>query len=60
MITMPVLQTELLDLLRELHGTDVKLIIGGGFGIYLRDRSEINSHNPREWSQQACGLIRTV
>ena len=36
MITMSVLQTGLLDLLHELHGTDVKLIIGGGFGIYLK------------------------
>jgi hypothetical protein len=33
---MPVLQAELIDLLHELHGTDVKLIIGGGFGIYLK------------------------
>ncbi|MDP2863478.1 MAG: hypothetical protein Q8N95_11860 [Desulfobacterales bacterium] len=33
---MPALQKELLDLLHELHGTDVKLIIGGGFGIYLK------------------------
>ncbi|MFO7666297.1 MAG: hypothetical protein R6V76_06750 [Desulfobacterales bacterium] len=33
---MPTLKTELLDLLHELHGTDVKLIIGGGFGIYLK------------------------
>ena len=36
MIAMPALQTELLDLLHELHGTDVKVIIGGGFGIYLK------------------------
>jgi hypothetical protein len=36
MITMSGLQTALLDLLSELHGTDVKLIIGGGFGIYLK------------------------
>ncbi len=37
MITMPDLQTALLDLLYEVQGSDVKLIIGGGFGIYLRD-----------------------
>ena len=30
------IQTALLDLLHELHGTEVKLIIGGGYGIYLR------------------------
>lgn len=32
----PYLNTALLDLLHELHNTDVKLIIGGGYGIYLR------------------------
>ena len=36
MITMPDLQTALLDLLHEVKGTDIKLIIGGGFGIYLK------------------------
>ena len=36
MITMPDLQTALLDLLHEVRGTDIKLIIGGGFGIYLK------------------------
>jgi hypothetical protein len=36
MITIPDLQTALLDLLHEVHGTDIKLIIGGGFGIYLK------------------------
>lgn len=36
MITMPDLQTALLDLLYELQGSDIKLIIGGGFGIYLK------------------------
>ncbi len=36
MITMPDLQTALLDLLHEVQGTDIKLIIGGGFGIYLK------------------------
>jgi hypothetical protein len=36
MITMPDLQTALLDLLYEVKGTDIKLIIGGGFGIYLK------------------------
>jgi hypothetical protein len=36
MITMPNLQTALLDLLHEVKNTDIKLIIGGGFGIYLK------------------------
>ncbi len=36
MITMPDLQTALLDLLHEVKGTDIKLIIGGGFGTYLK------------------------
>jgi len=37
MITMPSLQTALLDLLHEIQGTEVKLIIGGGYGIYLKN-----------------------
>jgi hypothetical protein len=37
MITMPELQTALLDLLYEVQGTAVKLIIGGGYGIYLKN-----------------------
>jgi hypothetical protein len=36
MITIPDLQTSLLDLLHEIKRTDIKLIIGGGFGIYLK------------------------
>ncbi len=36
MITIPDLQTALLDLLHEVQGTDIRLIIGGGFGIYLK------------------------
>ena len=36
MITIPDLQISLLDLLFEIEGTDIKLIIGGGFGIYLK------------------------
>jgi len=36
MITIPDLQTSLLDLLHEMKTTDIKLIIGGGFGIYLK------------------------
>jgi hypothetical protein len=36
MITIPDLQTSLLDLLFEIEGTDIRLIVGGGFGIYLK------------------------
>jgi len=36
MITIPDLQTALLDLLHELEGSEIKLIIGGGYGIYLK------------------------
>lgn len=36
MITISDLQTALLDLLYKVQGTDIKLIIGGGFGIYLK------------------------
>ena len=36
MITIPDLQTALLDLLFEIEGTEIKLIIGGAFGIYLK------------------------
>jgi hypothetical protein len=36
MITIPDLKTSLLDLLHEIGGTEIKLIIGGGFGIYLK------------------------
>lgn len=33
---MPTLTTALLDLLKEIEGANVPLIIGGGYGIYLR------------------------
>ncbi len=36
MIKISDLQTSLLDLLHEIEGTGIKLIIGGGFGIYLK------------------------
>jgi hypothetical protein len=36
MITIPDLRTALLDLLHEVQDTDIKLIIGGGYGIYLK------------------------
>lgn len=37
MITILDLQTALLDLLYEVRGTEVKLIVGGGYGIYLKN-----------------------
>jgi hypothetical protein len=36
MITIPDLKTALIELLHEIKDTDIKLIIGGGFGIYLK------------------------
>jgi hypothetical protein len=36
MITISNLQTSLLDLLHEVEGADIKVIVGGGFGIYLK------------------------
>jgi hypothetical protein len=36
MITITDLQTALLDLLQEIRGSEIRLIIGGGFGIYLK------------------------
>ena len=36
MITIIHLQTSLLDLLHEIKGTDIKPILGGGFGLYLK------------------------
>lgn len=36
MITIVDLQTSLLDLLHEIEGSEIKVIIGGGFGIYLK------------------------
>jgi hypothetical protein len=36
MITIVDLQTSLLDLLYEIEGSEIKVIIGGGFGIYLK------------------------
>jgi len=36
MITIADLQTSLIELLHEIEGSEVKVIIGGGFGIYLK------------------------
>ena len=54
MITIPDLQTSLLDLLREIEGSEVKVIIGGGFGIYLKAvhvRKEGSRTLLREWPE---------
>jgi len=37
MITIPDLQTALLDLLYEIKDSGINLIVGGGFGIYLKE-----------------------
>jgi hypothetical protein len=36
MITITDLQTALLDLLQKVHDSEIRLIAGGGFGIYLK------------------------
>ena len=36
MITIPDLKTSLLDLLYEIKNTDISVIVGGGFGIFLK------------------------
>lgn len=38
MITIPDLQTALLDLLHETRKDDLALIVGGGFGLYLKSK----------------------
>jgi hypothetical protein len=43
---MPTLRTGLLDLLHALRDTDIQLIIGGGFGIYLRTQ-HVLAQRPR-------------
>jgi hypothetical protein len=39
------LTSALLDLLHELEDADIKLIVGGGFGIYLRYREFLRTHS---------------
>ena len=36
MVTIPDLKSSLLYLLHEVEGEDIRLIIGGGFGIFLK------------------------
>lgn len=54
MITIPSLRTALLDLLHEIHSDDIRLIIGGGFGIYLKTEhvQHLNARTLlREWPE---------
>jgi hypothetical protein len=54
MITIPDLETSLLDILDEIEGTDIKLIAGGGFGIYLKTNyvQRLNRHTLlQEWPE---------
>lgn len=48
------LTTALLDLSHELEGTDLRLIVGGGFGIYLKYRDLLKAGSRtllREWPE---------
>lgn len=47
MITIPDLKTSLLDLLHEIKETDISIVVGGGFGIYLKRSTERNTHTFR-------------
>ena len=54
MITMPDLKTALLELLYEIRDDDLKLIVGGGYGIYLkREHLRISGQRTlyREWPE---------
>ena len=49
------LKTALLDILNEIQGTDVNLIIGGGYGIYLRTMNRRQSGERtlfEEWPEE--------
>lgn len=53
-MTMPSLLTALLDLLYALRDSEIKLIIGGGFGIYLRSNHVRSTGIPtllRDWPE---------
>jgi hypothetical protein len=54
MIAMPDLRTALMDLGQELRHTDIKPIVGGGFGIFLK-LEYVHEHNVRtlftEWPE---------
>lgn len=51
---LPTLKAALLDLLYETRAADLKLIIGGGYGIFLK-REYVKEHSPRtvleQWPQ---------
>lgn len=54
METMPNLRTALLDLLYETSGADLRLIIGGGYGIFLKREIVRQQNMPtllREWPE---------
>jgi len=54
MNSIPDLKTSLLDLLYEIKDTDIKLIIGGGFGIYLKTNYVQQERIPtllKEWPE---------
>lgn len=51
MITITDLQTSLLDLLHEIEGSEVKFIIGGGFGIYLKVSHVVKEGRRTLWQE---------
>ncbi len=49
------LETALLDILNEIQNSDINLIIGGGYGIYLRIKDRRQSDAPtllKEWPEE--------
>ena len=51
MITITDLQTSMLDLLHEIKGSEVKVIIGGGFGIYLKVSHVVKEVSRTLWQE---------
>lgn len=49
------LETALLEILNEIQNSDINLIIGGGYGIYLRIKDRRRSGAPtlfKEWPEE--------